>query len=576
MDTTLKSKGSETSNTGNAEVKKLRVVNTPIKPELKRVIRRMGKPAKIELVNQLMSDIEGENSSSKLKIQSIKEYWDDYKAGKLTAVVWYQRIYLFFDQPYDEKNPNSGIGSEWQRKIMASMINGTKLPLFWINEKDVNTLHIIDGGHRTRTINAWFTNCIRLPENTIVRIDMYNDGHLVPVNLGNMNWFDIQETYPQFALEWSTTYMIRSEVMDNYEDHEAAGLFFNLNNGNSISAAEDRNSIVSELSAYIREKADYSSTKAMKIFKRANLDYNEKTGKWSSKYHKIPLAKRGFDSFVSKVCYLILKSYVSNVSDANIKTWYEGNHAAEYISGIPFKPDFTKTVKSRFEKTLKWVDDLLIKETSNKGKLAPNEIILLIHIKNYFDMNFTFKVHDGNKLLGSFRKVVKLLKEDAKKDTPVYMFRNKNDQITNIQKIISSMSTCSSTELESWIPMIGDVMVKITHEKYEKAVKSGDKTDQKKFDGGYKLLDKNRSFSKSQKESAEVEQEWECYYHYYCGNMVGEGNDSVGDHSDVVHTKYGDTSDGNLGLTCSDCNSEKNSLSHEEFETIITMRMRDA
>ena len=160
MDTTLKSKGSETSNTGNAEVKKLRVVNTPIKPELKRVIRRMGKPAKIELVNQLMSDIEGENSSSKLKIQSIKEYWDDYKAGKLTAVVWYQRIYLFFDQPYDEKNPNSGIGSEWQRKIMASMINGTKLPLFWINEKDVNTLHIIDGGHRTRTINAWFTNCI--------------------------------------------------------------------------------------------------------------------------------------------------------------------------------------------------------------------------------------------------------------------------------------------------------------------------------------------------------------------------------------------------------------------------------
>ena len=576
MDTTLKSKGSETSNTGNAEVKKLRVVNTPIKPELKRVIRRMGKPAKIELVNQLMSDIEGENSSSKLKIQSIKEYWDDYKAGKLTAVVWYQRIYLFFDQPYDEKNPNSGIGSEWQRKIMASMINGTKLPLFWINEKDVNTLHIIDGGHRTRTINAWFTNCIRLPENTIVRIDMYNDGHLVPVNLGNMNWFDIQETYPQFALEWSTTYMIRSEVMDNYEDHEAAGLFFNLNNGNSISAAEDRNSIVSELSAYIREKADYSSTKAMKIFKRANLDYNEKTGKWSSKYHKIPLAKRGFDSFVSKVCCLVLKSYVSNVSDANIKTWYEGNHAAEYISGIPFKPDFTKTVKSRFEKTLKWVDDLLIKETSNKGKLAPNEIILLIHIKNYFDMNFTFKVHDGNKLLGSFRKVVKLLKEDAKKDTPVYMFRNKNDQITNIQKIISSMSTCSSTELESWIPMIGDVMVKITHEKYEKAVKSGDKTDQKKFDGGYKLLDKNRSFSKSQKESAEVEQEWECYYHYYCGNMVGEGNDSVGDHSDVVHTKYGDTSDGNLGLTCSDCNSEKNSLSHEEFETIITMRMRDA
>ena len=94
------------------------------------------------------------------------------------------------------------------------------------------------------------------------------------------------------------------------------------------------------------------------------------------------------------------------------------------------------------------------------------------------------------------------------------------------------------TELESWIPMIGDVMAKITHEKYEKAVKSGDKTDQKKFDGGYKLLDKNRSFSKSQKESAEVEQEWECYYHYYCGNMVGEGNDSVGDHSDVVHTKY--------------------------------------
>ena len=145
--------------------------------------------------------------------------------------------------------------------------------------------------------------------------------------------------------------------------------------------------------------------------------------------------------------------------------------------------------------------------------------------------------------------------------------------ITNITKILNSSATASNKELVSWIPIIAKLMEKLTHAKYRSAVKSGDKMEQEKHDGGYKLLDKNRSFSKSQKNSAEVEQDYECMYHYWCGNMVGEGNTSVGDHSETVHSKYGPTSDENLGVTCAPCNTEKGSLSHDEFETIISMRM---
>jgi len=570
MDQSIKSKDLSTSN-HNGEVVKLQVSNKPITPELQKVIRKMGKPAKIELVNLLMSQIV-DSDSSKLKIQSIQEFWDDFNAGKLTAVVWYQRLYLFFDKPYDDNKPDTtGVGSEWQQKIMASMIKGEPLPLFWINEKKVTMLHIIDGGHRTRTINAWFTNCIRLPANTIVNMEV--NGNEVPLNLGGMNWFDIQKNYQQFAIEWANTYMIRSQVFDNVDDLEAAGLFFKLNDGNSMSASEDRNSIVSLLSGYVRNKADYSSNSAMKIFKKINLLHNDKTGKWSSKYHKIPLVKRGFDDFVSKVCYMVLKNFMVSVGNSKIKTWYEDEHQSEYGAKSFFKSTFETKVKSKFEKTLKWVDDLLMKETSKTGKLSPNEILLLLQIKNYFDSHFTFKVHDGTKLLQSYRKVLKYLKADAKLDSPKVKLKNRSDMITNITKILSSMSTASSEELVNWIPIIAKLMANLTHSKYRSAVKSGDKVEQQKHDGGYKLLDKNRTFSKSQKNSAEVEQDYECVYHYYCGNMVGEGHTSVGDHSGKVHSKYGETSDENLGVTCESCNTDKGSLSHDEFETIISMRI---
>jgi len=70
MDQSIKSKDLSTSN-HNGEVVKLQVSNKPITPELQKVIRKMGKPAKIELVNLLMSQIV-DSDSSKLKIKKIK------------------------------------------------------------------------------------------------------------------------------------------------------------------------------------------------------------------------------------------------------------------------------------------------------------------------------------------------------------------------------------------------------------------------------------------------------------------------------------------------------------------------
>ena len=537
----------------------LQVSTESLPPELLKHIKRMGKKAKIELINQLQEEVDVD-SESYLKTQSINDYWNDFAAGKLTAVVWYQRLYLFFDE-------TEGEGHEWQRKIMASMIKSEPLPLFWINQKKLTKLHIIDGGHRTRTINAWFTNCIRLPERTFVKMKI--KGVKVNMNLGGLNWFEIQEQYTDFALEWATTYMIHSRIYRNYSDAEAAGLFFRLNNGNSMSAAEDRNSIVSKLSAHCREKADFMSDKALKMFQEKNLIYNKKTGTWSSDYHNIKLIKRGFDGFVTKVCFLVLQDYMANVGDSKLKTWY----TEEYNKTLDkTETDFEK-FKSKFDKVLDWIDDLLMSETVKKGRLFANEIIFLLHIKDYWESKYQLTLYDKSQFLKSYRKVLKMFRDDSKKSNRKYELRNKNKELTTISKVIGSMSTCSEKELRIWIPMFADAMKKTLHEPYKRAVKSRDKTEMKKLNCGFKLLDKRRSFTDSQKESAEVEQNWECKYHYYCGNLVGEDNSSVGDHSNDVHTNYGSTSDENLGVTCESCNSEKGSLSHKEFTKIIEMRM---
>lgn len=537
----------------------LQVSTKSLSPELQKYIKRMGKKAKIELINQLQEEVDVD-SDSHLKTQSIQEYWNDFAAGKLTAVVWYQRLYLFFDQ-------TDGDGHEWQRGIMASMIKSEPLPLFWINQKSLTKLHIIDGGHRSRTIDAWFRNCIRLPERTFVKMPI--KGVKVNMNLGGLNWFEIQEQYPEFALEWATTYMIHSRIYRNYSDAESAGLFFRLNNGNSMSAAEDRNSIVSKLSDYCREKADFASDKALKMFQEKNLIYNNKTGTWSSEYHNIKLAKRGFDGFVTKVCFLVLKDYMTSVSENKLKTWY----GKEYNKTLDKKETDYKKFKSKFDKVLKWVDDLIMSETVKKGRLWQNEIIFLLHIKNYWESKYQLTLNDKSQFLKSYRKVLKIFRDDSKKSKRKYELRNKKLELTTISKVISSMSTCSEEELRVWIPMFADVMKKTLHEPFQKAIESGNKDDIKKLNCGFKLLDKKRSFTDSQKESAEVEQNWECKYHYYCGNLVGEGNSSVGDHSDNVHTNYGSTSDENLGVTCESCNSEKGSLSHKEFTKVIEMRM---
>ena len=552
---------SKTSNTSNDSLKfRVKKVRQNEFTKYLKALAKFDKVEKLTILNEIQNSLD---SKCPTQTKSIDNYWQDFAADKITAVVWYQRLYLFADS-------RGANGHEWQRELMSSMINGIPLPFIWLNKKGIRDVEIIDGGHRTRTIDAWFRDCIKLPNVCMVNV-LQEDGVWRKTNLGNCCWSEIVENFPKFADWWKTNYMIETKVYDNLSDFEAAGIFFKLNNGNELTKPEFRNAITSILADFIREKADFKNIKSLRMFREGVGIYKDTKGAYVSDYHKIPLKGRMFDDFVSKVAYIVFKEFVESPSNKLIEGWYKKEQENEVLGKTS---DFTPQLKSKLNKTLKWIDDVIMSETVKGSRLNTSEILMLLRIKNYWDSKHTFKVHDKGQLLKSFRQVITYLKADAKLTNPKVNFRNRSDMITNITKMMSSMSTASTEELESWIPIIADLMSTMTHEKYRLAVESNNSVDQLKYDGGYKLLDKKRSFSKSQKDSAEVDQDFECVYHYYCGNMVGEGHSSAGDHSGTAFTNYGSTDDDNLNVCCTSCNTQKGSMSHEEFEMILDYRMK--
>jgi hypothetical protein len=150
-----------------------------------------------ELVNSLSLPKESHtNIIWEVTSKSIFDYWVGYKEGKYTPDVWYQRLYRFVDKV-------NGVGHIWQRKIMASIMKFEPLPFIWVN-KLLSVFHIIDGGQRTRVIDGWFKNCIRLPKNTIV----YFKGELL--NLSEQNWVDVQKYNSEYAEFWKNNYKGKS------------------------------------------------------------------------------------------------------------------------------------------------------------------------------------------------------------------------------------------------------------------------------------------------------------------------------------------------------------------------------
>ena len=483
---------------------------------------------------------------------SIFTYWTEFAAGVYTTAVWYQRLYRF----HDEKGGN---GDKWQRSLMASILKFEALPFIWVNiTKFIRA--IIDGGQRTRTINAWFTNCIRLPKNTYITFN----GKVL--DLSNHNWQSLQDTYSEFADYWKNNYKLFFMEGDNLEDELCAEQFKKLNDGNKMYPQEFRTSIISELNSFIREKSDVESSNSLKIFQQKNLHKDNKKY-WISKQHKIPYVFRGFDSFVAKVFYLIKSNYSEALSEPSLTKMYEIEREIEIdnTKGISKKQKTQlDTYKSKALSILKWVDDLLMGDSSVKGSLSANELFMLLHTKFQLEQTYEFKILNYKQFLDTYRKMSSAFKADDKKSptTKKWIWKNSVGHPTSFAKSVSSIATGQPSEFKEWRGMVAEEFINQFNTK-------GDVV-------GFVLSEKKddrRVYTLSEKDVMASVQDFECMYFEYCGNYVDGIDESIaGDHSSTSHSKGGQTTIKNGAACCTKCNGEKSSFSHDEFVAVLKIR----
>jgi len=483
---------------------------------------------------------------------SVYNYWKTFCEGVYTVEVWYQRLYRFYDQ-------KGGNGDKWQRNLMESMIKFEALPFIWVNiTKSISA--IIDGGQRTRTLNAWFTNCIRLPKNTYFAFDG------VLLDLSNHNWQSLQDTYPIFADYWKINYKLYFMEGDNLDDEICANQFKKLNDGNKMYPQEFRTSIISKLNDFIREKANRELNSSLKIFQTKNLHIDSKKY-WVSKHHKIPYIFRGFDAFIAKVFYFVKSNYSEALSESSLTKMYEVERDIEIDNrrGIS-KPQKTQleTHKSKVLDTLKWIDDMLIGDSSVKGSLSPNEIFMLLHTKFELQQKYEFKLTSAKQFLDTYRKMIKAFKTDDAK-TPsnkVWFWKNSKGEPTSFTKSLSSIATGHPSEFKEWRGIIAREFI--------------NRYNQNDTDIGFILSEKKddrRAYTVSEKDALAVVQDFKCMYFEYCGNEIDGVNQTiVGDHSTLSHSNGGNTNMQNGAACCTKCNNEKSSLSHDEFLAVLTVR----
>jgi hypothetical protein len=480
-------------------------------------------------------------------------YWTEYAANKFTADIWYQRLYRYFDVEGRD-------GHKWQRNLVKSMISFTPLPFIWVNAlESIN--HIIDGGQRTRIIDGWFRNCIRLPKDTRI----FFKGELL--NLSEKNWRDIEKYHPEFAEYWKNNYCIDFKIGNNLSDEICAEQFEKLNDSNEMSKQEFRTCIISNLNKFVLDKSNYESKTSLKIFQRNNLIPDNKKS-WISKKHNIPFAKRGFDAVIAKLFYLVMTDYSLPLKDKDItKMYYSEKEMESYNNDNPSNTTKTQLekYKSKVNSVLKWIDELLINDDSKKGALSFSEIVLLLHTKFVLEKTNELKITDAKQFLDSYRRLIKSFKADDKKgwDTKKWQWKNHKGEPTSFSKSLSSVTTGYPQEVNDWRNIVANEFITMFNSKHSKNL-------------GFILTlkkDTKRAFNNSLKAQMASVQDFKCMYYEYCGNEVDGIDEAIaGDHSSVSHSKGGETSIENGAACCTDCNREKSSLSHNEFLTVLKLR----
>ena len=234
-----------------------------------------------------MSKVKIRKPHKKTDMWSAKTFQTKWIAGLINPNPEYQR-------PETDELVQGGTGSDWQRGLVSDVIQlhpFQKIHLRQITKGKILIWEIVDGGHRTRAIMGFFSDCVKTNEGLII---FGEDG--TKYDIGDMSWSEIQTKHEELSEAIIEQIQFDLTIHEDITDKEAEKLFLTLNDLHDMSPADKRNAIKCYIADFCRTYGAVDSRKAISIFK--DKEYG-KDGKKKLVHCGLALTKRETDEIIS-------------------------------------------------------------------------------------------------------------------------------------------------------------------------------------------------------------------------------------------------------------------------------------
>jgi len=198
-----------------------------------------------------------------------------------------------YQRPETDELIYGGSGSPWQQQLCRDVLLLNPFQKIHLREVKIGKTiiyEIVDGGHRSRAIMGFFTDCVRLPENSILPSEVGPD-----YDVSGMCWSEILTHYPELS-EILDLIKFDLTIHKNISDKEAEDLFLTLNDLHDMSPADKRNAIRAIITTFCRNLGAVDSKNALKMFKETEIG---KDGKKKLEHCGLALVRRETDEIVS-------------------------------------------------------------------------------------------------------------------------------------------------------------------------------------------------------------------------------------------------------------------------------------
>lgn len=284
----------------------------------------------IHQFNRMYSE---KHSNIQNQFWTLRQYQQKWITLKINPAAKYQRPYHYVDLVGNE-------GEAWQQHLIGDIL---KLrPFQKIHLRNNNGIYeILDGGHRSRTIMAFFTGKIKTPTSLIIVLVNTQTNIETEYKIGNMSWPAIIDQHPELEAIYLDSIYFDLTIHSNISDDEAEEIFLTLNDLHDMSPADKRNAINSEVSNICRQRGAVDSLKALTFLR-------EKDGQ-KLKYCALKTTKRETDEIVSLLMlYMRQGGFTSkectglDATSVTLEEMYRSEPFNEFLStleGIKFLSD---------------------------------------------------------------------------------------------------------------------------------------------------------------------------------------------------------------------------------------------